>query len=57
MAELRILDCPECGEQIPVKVTIGDGDETGFPISVMRADYLAAQLEHDLRMGLSHDRP
>lgn len=55
MAELRLLDCPECGEQIPVKVTIGEGDETGFPISVFAADVLAAQLEHDLAQETRHD--
>jgi hypothetical protein len=56
MAELRLLDCDTCGEPIPVKVILGEWDGNTIPISVMRADYLAAQLEHDLRMGLSHDR-
>jgi hypothetical protein len=42
------LDCPTCDVPIPVKVTFGEGDDTGFPASIYRADLLAAQLEHEL---------
>jgi len=48
------LDCPTCDVPIPVKVTFGVGDETGFPASIYQADLLAAQLEHDLIKGTSN---
>jgi hypothetical protein len=55
MAELRLLDCDTCGEPIPVKVILGEWDGNTIPISVMRADYLAAQLEHDLAQETCHE--
>jgi hypothetical protein len=54
VAEISV-DCPTCDIPIPVKVTFGEGDNTGFPASVLLADYLAAHLEHALRKGTSHE--
>jgi hypothetical protein len=57
MAEI-LLPCDTCLEPFPVKLTFGAGDETGFPVSVRTADYLAAYLEHALTVQETcHDRP
>jgi len=48
MAELPVLQCDTSHEYIPVKLTFADVGINGIHISVLAADRLAAQLEHDL---------
>jgi hypothetical protein len=45
VAEMH-LPCPTCGERVRIKLTFGAFEDTGFPISVRRADFEAAWLEH-----------
>lgn len=53
MAETT-LPCPVCHEDFPVKLTFGEFEGAGFPVSLRNADLAAAWLEHAFAQGGSH---